>query len=359
MWIHKYSLQPVDSLNSRSNKEPRLGFFIKDLVEEKKPSRGPSDPNAIEPSPVETLIKNFRNFSDFIHWPELGDPALPVLKDFLMKAADGDFKYPFHLNETDLISVKSNALVSRYDKTLGHEMEIFQDGKFDVLKFKMGRDFKAEHKALMNLNLKSYLVRIDLNSSLSFKESKEALEMLKRIPNLEYVEDPTDYGHYHWSELEKIVPLALDNYAEFTGRETEYQKESGANKPKHFQYRIVKPLRGFSLPELIQMTIQKKRLVLTNMMDNVVGTWKTYFYYCELKKQFPYHLMTPGFHTHTLFSNYEYASLLGFDGALWTFQKEKLQKLMNTLDRLTWLKLNYTDTKSLELILSDAEKELR
>tara|TARA_B110001454_G_scaffold219136_1_gene250275 strand:- start:9077 stop:10087 length:1011 start_codon:yes stop_codon:yes gene_type:complete len=336
-----------------------MGFFIKDHVGVKQTSAGPTDPSAIKPSPVETLIKNFRNFSDFVHWPELGDPTLPELKDFLMKLADNDFKFPFRLSEPDLIPVKSNALISRYDKTLGHQMEILQDGKFDVLKFKMGRDFKAEHKALMNLNLKSYLVRIDLNNSLNFKESKEALDMLKKIPNLEYVEDPMDYGDYHWSELEKIVPLALDNYKEFSGRETEYQKESGANKPKHFQYRIVKPLRGFSLAELIQMTIQKKKIVLTNMMDNAVGAWKTYFYYCELKKQFPYHLMTPGFHTHNLYNNYEYAHLLGFDGALWTFQKEKLQKLISILDKLNWLKLNYTDTKSLELILSDAEKDSR
>jgi hypothetical protein len=359
MWIHRYLLQPADSLNSRSNKKPRLGFFVKNLIEERKMSKGPIDSNAVESSPIESLVKNFRNFSDFIHWPELGDPILSELKDFLMKAADTDFKYSFQLSEQDLVPVKSNALISRYDKMLGHEMEIYQDGKFDVLKFKMGRDFKAEYKALMNLNLKSYLVRIDLNSSLNFKESKEALEMLKKIPNLEYVEDPTKYGDYHWSELEKIVPLALDNYTEFTGRETEYQKESGANKPKHFQYRIIKPLRGFSLPELIQMTIQQKKIVLTNMMDNAVGTWKTYFYYCELKKQFPYHLMTPGFHTHTLFNNYEYTSLLGFNGAVWTFQKEKLQKLIAALDKLTWLKLNYTDTKSLELILSEAEKELQ
>ncbi len=330
MWIHKYLLQPVDSLNSRSNKEPRLGFFIK---------------NVNTPLNQDDLIKKFLNYSDFVHWPELGDPILAELKPALMKTVDADFQFPFSVTEKDLVAVKSNALVSRYDKMLGQEMEHLQDGKFEVLKFKMGRNFKDEYTALMKLNLKPYLVRIDFNNSLNFKESKEALDMLKKIPNLEYVEDPTEYGNYHWSELEKITPIALDNFT------------TKVKNPKHFQYRILKPIRGISLPEITQWTIQKKKIVITNLMDNAVGTWRTYIYYCELKKQFPYHVITPGFHTHGLYSNYEHASLLGFKGSEWSYDPGKLQKLLNVLEKLNWLRISILDSKNLEQTLKDAEAE--
>lgn len=330
MWIHKYLLQPVDSLNSRSNKEPRLGFFVK---------------NADTLLNQDNLISKFLNYSDFIHWPELGDPTRAELKPTLIKTVAADFQFPFSVTEKDLVTVKSNALVSRYDKMLGQEMEHLQDGKFEVLKFKMGRTFKDEYTALMKLNLKPYLVRIDFNNSLSFKEAKEALEMLKKIPNLEYVEDPTKYGDYHWSELEKITPIALDNFT------------TDVKNPKHFQYRILKPLRGISLPEITQWTIQKKKIVVTNLMDNAVGTWRTYIYYCELKNQFPYHVVTPGFHTHALYSNYEYSSLLGFKGSEWSYDQTKLQKLLLVLEKFNWLRISLVDAKNLEQILNDAEAE--
>lgn len=342
MWIHKYLLQPVDSLNSRSKQQARMGFLIKNenaSINQKEAS-------------TEELLKLFQNYSDFIHWPELGDPELSELKSTLIKTAESDFKFPFNLIEKDLVSVKSNALVSRYDKMLGQEMEILQDGKFEVLKFKMGRAFKDEYTALMKLNLKSYLVRIDFNNSLNFKEAKEALEMLKKVPNLEYIEDPTEYGDYHWSELEKIAPIALDHFAEQLPIHPNAPK---AKEPIHFQFRILKPMRGVSTAKIMEWTIQKKKIVLTNLMDSAVGTWKTYLYYCELKKQFPYHVITPGFHTHTLFSNYQHVELLGFDGALWNFDKQKLEKLTAALDKKSWIKLNYTDNKSIEQVLEEAE----
>lgn len=341
MWIHKYLLQPRDSLNSRSNTEPRLGFFVKNSDSPKKL------PESASP---EDLIKYFQNYSEFIHWPELGDPSLSELKHLLIKTTEKDFQFPFSFTEKNLVTVKSNALISRYDRLLGEEMEIFQDEKFEVLKFKMGRNFKDEYTALMKLNLKSYLVRIDLNNSLNFKEAKEALAMLKKIPNLEYAEDPTEYGDYQWSELEKIAPVALDHFAPI--------KSYTKTVPKHFQYRILKPLRGISLPEITQWTIEKKKIVVTNMMDNIVGTWKAYFYFCELKKHFPYHTVTPGFHTHTLFSNYEHLSLLGFRGSEWTFDKLKLQKLLGSLDRFNWSPISPLDNKNLDEIIKESEARL-
>lgn len=327
MWIHKYRLQPATSLSSRSSKESRLGFFIRIL----------------DPLKTDDPIKQFLNYSDFTHWPELGDPALADLKNTLMKTANADFQFPFSINEKDLVPVKSNALIFRYDKSLGQEMELIQDGKFEVLKFKMGRNFKDEYAALMKLNLKPYLVRIDFNNSLNFKEAKEALEMLKKVPSLEYIEDPTQYEDYYWAELEKITPIALDNFA------------TTPVQPKHFQFRILKPLRGIPMSQIRQWTIEKKKIVLTNMMDNLVGAWKTYFYYCELKKQFPYHVITPGFHTHTLFSNYEYAALLGFKGAEWSYDQTKLEKVLATLEQLYWLQISFLDHKNLEQIVKELE----
>jgi hypothetical protein len=228
------------------------------------------------------------------------------------------------------------------NKDLGQQLEQLQDEGFEVLKFKMGRHFKDEYSWLMKVNLKTYLVRVDLNSIMNFKDAKEALAMLKKIPNLEYVEDPMPYGDYHWSELQKITPLGLDHY-------------DGSAPPTQFQFRIVKPIRGFSLSQLEQWTYEKKKIVLTNMMDNVVGAWKTYLYYCELKKHLPYHLCTPGFHTHNLYHNYEHESLLAFKGAQWTFDKDKLAQMMAMFNKLGWIEVNYLDTRNLDEILLEAK----
>lgn len=322
MWIHAYTLLPVDSLNAKSDQKPRHGFFLKNV-------NIPTESNALA-----TILR----YSDFLCWPELGDPSLADLKPFLMRTAETDFNFPFSLSPSDLISITSNALVSGASKNWGPELEKLQDHKFEVLKFKLGRDFKTEYADLMRLNLSAHLVRVDFNNAFNFKDAQEALAMLKTIPNLEYAEDPMIYGHYHWSELQKIVPLGLDNY-------------TAAEPPKHFQYRIVKPLRGFSLPQLIQWTFEKKKIVVTNMMDSAVGTWKAYLYFCQLKKHIPHHLCIPGFHTHTLYSNYPYSDLLCFSGSEWIFNNEKLNALNQTLSLLTWTRLNATDTVSLEQLL--------
>lgn len=328
MWIHKYTLHALDPLNSKTDNKTRLGFFIKDSDFKIK-----DDP-----------IKNFLQFSDFIHWPELGDPDLKNLKPFLMEYAQSELNYPFTLSDADLVPVKSNALINTFTPNLGENLEKYKESNFEVLKFKMGRQFEAEFKQLMKMNLNHFLLRVDLNSTFNFKESKEILELLKKIPNLEYAEDPCPYHDYYWSELEKIGPLALDNLADLSIR-----------KPKHFQYRIVKPVRGFSLEDLKQMTFEKKKIVLTNLMDNAVGTWKTYLYFCELKKHIPYHLCTPGFYTHTLFADYPFSKYLPFTGAQWTYDSEKLSSLTKALLELKWLHLSYTDSTGLDKLIQDSE----
>ncbi len=331
MWVHPYALTALDFLNAKSESKLRYGFFVK-----KESTVADTD-----------ALKTFLNFSEFIHWPELGDPNWSELKPFLIKTSETDFKFPFTLAPNDLVSVKSNALVSGDSKNWGLELEKLQESKFEVLKFKMGRDFKTEYTHLMKLNLSSYLVRIDFNNAFNFKDAQEALAMLKKIPNLEYAEDPMNYGDYHWSELQKIVPLALDQCPAATSAD--------ANTPKNFQYRIVKPIRGFSLAQLTQWTYEKKKIVLTNMMDSTVGTWKTYLYYCELKKHLPYHLCTPGFYTHHLYANYPHSQWLGFKGAEWSYDSEKLIQLNSALEKLSWNEFHYTDPTSLDRLFPQPE----
>ncbi len=329
MWISKYSLQAKDPLNSASKNLQRLGFFVKD-----------SD-FAVKDDPIQNLLQ----YSDFIHWPELGDPDVKKLKLFLMDMAQNEMKFKFTLKQKDLVPVKSNALVNHFSPKLGEQLEKLGEAGFEVVKFKMGIDFEKEYKELMRMNLSGILLRVDLNNKFNFKESKEILEMLKKIPNLEYAEDPSPYHDYYWSELQKIAPLALDNLATSTETKT----------PKHFQYRIVKPMRELSVDELVKMTYDKKKIVLTNMMDNVVGAWKLYLYYCELKKQIPYHLCTPGFYTHSLFEDYNWPHLLAFKGAQWNYDVQTLQALLLALSKLTWLKLNYLDSKNLDSIIQESE----
>lgn len=328
MWLHTYTLSPVGTLNSKTGKESRRGFFIRD-----------SD-YKLKANPLDTFLQ----FSEFIHWPELGDPEMNSLRAKLTIHTSEDLEFPFTLEENDLVSVKSNALITNMDKTLGLQLEQRQDDGFEVIKFKMGKDFKAEHAALMKVNLKSLLVRIDFNNAFNYKDAGEALSMLKKIPNLEYAEDPTKYTDYHWSNLEKIVPLGLDQF--------DIDLEA---TPKHFQFAILKPLRGFSLDQLVQWTYQKKKVVITNMMDNVIGTWKAYFYYCELKKHIPHHLSTPGFFTHNQYHDYSFQNYLGFQGAKWTYDKSQLSKLIVELNKLNWTDLNLLDPKTLDSVVREQE----
>lgn len=337
MWIHKYLLTPKEPLNSKTDSNPRLGFFIKD-----------SDfKNHAE------VIKTFLQFSDFIHWPELADPEIKDLKLFLMEKAQNDINFPFSLTEPDLMPIKSNGLILSLIQNLGEDLELFKENGFEVLKLKMGRSFKSEYATLMKMNLSHFLLRVDLNSSMNFKEAQESLNMLKKIPNLEYVEDPLNYHDYYWSELQKIVPLALDNL--------DVEKSGLNNKQKNYQFRLVKPTRGFSLEELLQLSYEGKKIVVTNIMDNVVGAWKVYFYYCELKKHIPHHLATPGFHTHRTFKDYEHTDLLSFNkknaGPEWHFDNEKLQRLIKILLDLQWTQLHSIDPLGLDKILQKITRD--
>ncbi|MBL7545662.1 MAG: hypothetical protein JNL11_17720 [Bdellovibrionaceae bacterium] len=331
MWIHAYELEAKNALNSVSKQTARTGFLT-------RKSNSATDP-----------LNTFLAHSDFMYWPELGDPALKDLYPLLRETATQDLEFPFSLTTADLQPVKSNALISSF-QNLGEALEHIQDAKFEVLKFKMGADFKSEFQALMQLNLKSHLVRIDLNNALSFKDSKEALEMLKKIPNLEYVEDPTPYHDHHWSELQKIVPLALDQ----TATTASTRNAAGSTRSvlaksnsvgTFWDYRVVKPVRGFSLSQLVNWTYAKKKIVLTNMMDSVVGTWKTYLYYCELKKHIPHHLGTPGFHTHAQYTHLPFQDYLGFKGAQWTFDENKLHALNQGLATLSWMDFDEVDSR--------------
>lgn len=318
MWINKYTLRSKEFLNSASTQIDRFGFFVK------------SDSFL----PKQNILQNFLQFSEFTYWPELGDPIQKQLKTFLKETVSNELKFSFSIAEANLRPVKSNAIVNAVTSDLGERLEKFQDLGFDVVKFKMGREFQSEYKSLLKVNLSHVQVRIDLNNKFTYKESKEILELLKKIPNLEYIEDPTLYHDYHWSELEKIAPLALD----------EFNDHSDIKPPRFFQYRIVKPIRGISLEKIIQMTYDKKKIVLTNMMDNIVGAWKMYFYYCELSKHIPYHLSTPGFYTHSLFQNYQYSSLLAFNGSQWNYDGEKLKQLTETLTKLNWTAIDELDS---------------
>lgn len=325
----EYSQVPKNSLNAKiENAKPRKGLWIK-----RSPSNNlPVFKTALANSATQLLATYF----DYIHWPELGDKGMDYqagvqkeiffLEDFLFSKME-----KIQELSTSLTSIKSNFVVTDFTQNLGLQLEQLQEQGFETLKFKVGKNFQEELKILLAHNLSLFEIRLDFNSVLEFNTIKDSYSYLKKIPYIEYCEDPCPFEKHQWQELNALLPLAFDcPQSQLSCSETFSQALSVT---KHF---ILKPSRQLNHLELEQLIHSQKKITLTNMMDSTLGTWKCFLYLYFLKQLYPKSFSTPGLHTHHLYEKTFGSEFLAFKGANWSPSLEKLDLFLSHLNTLPW-----------------------
>lgn len=287
----------------------------------------------------QTILKLLSTYFDYIYWPEFGDPAQenPILKlnSFIEKIVLQEQSFVHHFVQPKvvnsehslLLGTKSNFVINALTNQLPLQLEMAQDQGFETIKFKISKNFEAEIRNLVKQNLSNFEVRIDFNSCLEAKNITDASSTLKKIPNLEYLEDPCPYTEKDWGNLAKLFPLAFDNPG---AASSELQIQP------FIQYYIIKPTRAISYDQIQKLVASNKKITITNMMDSPLGTWRAYLYFSLLKNEFPKNFTVPGIHTHHLFEDMSFNEFLPYDKALWTNSIPDLNKFVSYLDNLSW-----------------------
>lgn len=300
-----YSFIPKQPLNSLIiNNNERRGLWLKLNSEE-----------SFNNNPLLSKVQDFfSTYFDYIYWPELGDEKQENLKlevNLQIKKLINqellfykDFIFP-RSADLSFANVKTNYVFNAFPSDLlPLELEKLQSLGFETIKFKITKNFEQEIRLLLKQNLNHFEIRLDFNSCLETKNISDAYSALKKIPNLEYLEDPTPYSEKEWTLLASLFPLAYDQI----GNKIEV--------PKMAQYVILKPTRSISYDFILKLISENKKITVTNMMDSPVGTWRSYLYYSFLKKEFPKNFTTPGLQTFSLFENHPFDLFYPFQTAI-------------------------------------------
>ncbi len=300
-----YSFIPKQPLNSLVlDKKERRGLWLKIKSED-----------SFNNNPLLFKVQDFfSTYFDYIYWPELGDEKQEHLKlevnQQIKKLIDQELL--FYKNfilprsaDLSFANVKTNYVFNFFPPDfLGLELEKIQSLGFETIKFKITKNFEQEIRLLLKQNLSHFEIRLDFNSCLETKNIGDAHSALKKIPNLEYLEDPTPYSGKDWALLARLFPLAYD------------QIGSKIEIPNMAQFIVLKPTRFISHDFILKLISENKKITVTNMMDSPVGTWRSYLYYSFLKKEFPRNFTSPGLHTFSLFENHPFDSFHPFQTAL-------------------------------------------
>lgn len=287
----------------------------------------------------QTILKLLTTYFDYIYWPEFGDPeqSAGILKmnNFIEKNILQEQSFIHHFVQPKVINsehallleTKSNFVINSLTDQLPLQLEMAQDQGFETIKFKISKNFEIEIRNLVKQNLNNFEVRIDFNSCLEAKNITDASSTLKKIPNLEYLEDPCQYSEKDWGNLAKLFPLAFDNPGT-TPSELQIQP--------FIQYYIIKPTRAISYDKILKLVASNKKITITNMMDSPLGTWRAYLYFSLLKNEFPKNFILPGLHTYQLYEETGLTKFLTFNKSLWTNSIAELNKFVSYLDNLSW-----------------------
>lgn len=339
--IKKYTLNPKGNLNAHiSNLTPRQGLWLYDKNQFLVLNSASSQPAESYKRQSQELLTCYFDYS---YWPELSDdsqiPADLQLNSFVLNLLEQEKKFltDFAVKKINsaptnfMTNTLSNFLISLSSPTLAEDLERAQEQGFETIKIKITKNFESEIKNLMKYNLKYFEVRFDFNSCLESKNIIDAQSVLKKISNIEYLEDPCPFNKSQWQKLASYFPLGFDQPQGSPSLTEENFK------PENFiQFYIIKPLRNINYSHIQQLILANKRLTITNMMDSCLGTWKSYLYYCLLKSEFPKHLTTPGLYTHHFFENSINLSFLPFTGAQWAHSGNAITDFLQFLQKQAW-----------------------
>lgn len=329
----EYTQTPKRALNSQvENVLPRKGLWLKRTQL--------SSFSELKSPLAKSLSTLLYDYFDYIHWPELGDKGMDYQegqKKEILFFEDYLFSKILQLESSlsSLPETKSNFILNELTAdsvlSLGQQLEQLKELGFETLKIKVGKSFEVELKTLLQCNLSHFEIRLDFNSALDFKTIKDSYSYFKKLPHIEYIEDPCPFEQNHWKELSQLFPLAFDTPKSQLSPQEAFK--AAQNTASHF---VIKPARHLDHLEIENLIKAQKKITLTNMMDSSLGTWKCYAYYVLLKKIFPKNICTAGFYTHHLYQDGFAGELLAFKGATWQADLTILDRVLNILETKNW-----------------------
>lgn len=331
--VLEYEQIPKGNLNAQVEKPmSRKGLWLKRKEDH---NQLPKLNSALSQALSELLY----NYYDYIHWPELGDTGMAFQK-YLKSETQFFEDYFFSKIENlapslnSLPTVKSNFVINDLNANLGIQLEQIKELGFETVKIKLGKNFEQELQIILKHNLTDFELRLDFNSSQDFNTIKDSYPYLKKLPHIEYCEDPCAFEQNNWQELGRLIPLAFDRP---TSESTYNQSFALALRTvNHF---IIKPSRDLNPLNFESLIKSSKKITLTNMMDSSLGAWKCYAYHCLFIKLFPQLITTPGFYTHHLYKDPYAMEMLAFNGASWSADLEKLEEFLKFLNKKNWKSL--------------------
>lgn len=263
-------------------------------------------------------------YSDLHPWPSLGDEPIEQQIQLLKKGritplaeqsiwfANRDSQVRLQKKNalTDLTKVKNHYFVPGSYHTSDTTLDEVKTAGFTILKIKVGVDLENEINWLNRITKKYHFrYRLDFGSKLDYHSYARYMSFFEpdTLKRIEFVEDPCPYDRERWSELKKIVPLAVDREFEAVGWE-------GETKDLPFGIVILKP--AVQDVEKIHSLCMKHRLqlVVTSYLDHPVGVIHAAWIAGELKKKTPLMLLDCGLMSFPAYAYSDWVSLVKIHG---------------------------------------------
>ncbi len=298
--VYPYALEPVVSLNSKTQKGPRSGALLKMKWPDSKVG-----------------------YADVFPWPELGDDPLPYhLGELEQGRTTSLVGQAIELGRKDALlrsegtSALKNASVLKNHYTVADwtsisdaQLNLLQSQGVTSLKVKVGRDWPAEITWLAKVaRQNNFHFRLDLNSHEDFSGFEKKMQMLpvEVKQRLEFVEDPFPFDTELWAKASNWAPLAVD---------FEYDHvpwDSLSSVP--FQVLVIKPAR-----QNIELAVQRARahdlqMVVTSSMDHPVGVAHALSVAAALKLQYPDWVLDCGCMTTPFYKSNAFSEEIRFQG---------------------------------------------
>ncbi|BBH54498.1 hypothetical protein [Fluviispira sanaruensis] len=306
--ISPYSLKPKSILNAKVKEfQNRDGFLLKVFF--KDLSIGYSDCFVFEELsdlPIARQIEclKTKNLTDSLY------------KSLCFARIDAEFRKN-KLNAFQNISLPKNHWTVSDSRFLTEKnLMSLKDNDFHLLKIKCGKILqnnfeliKTNYCLLKDFNFK---LRLDFNSTLSFKEALQFLENIKYyLDIIDYVEDPCPFNFSNWSRLIKEIQslnLALDH------KSVHHLENLKDEKDIYFQRLVIKPAQQILANNKLK-TIRAKldKVVFTSYMDHPFGQLCALYEAALFYHDHPKYEEYCGFLTHFLYEENAYSERLSLN----------------------------------------------
>ncbi|WP_186646103.1 hypothetical protein [Fluviispira vulneris] len=195
-------------------------------------------------------------------------------------------------------------------------LSYLKDKDFHLLKIKCGKslqdNFSFIQKNYCLLKDFNFKLRLDFNSTLSFKEALHFLESINCFFDvIDYVEDPCQFNYKNWTLLIKEMQnlkLALDHKSVF------HLDELNDVKDAFLQRLIIKPAQQSLHKNILKSnTVKLDKVVFTSYMDHPFGQLCALYEAALFYQDYPMYEEYCGFLTNFLYEENAYSERLSLN----------------------------------------------